>query len=162
MLPTWIKVLWLFCFHFTAPLVTATSSCANLLTSQTNTDGEIKSNSFGGSYSNNMDCRWNLSSNAKIELAFLRFNTQLSNDFVKVYNGGSSSSPLIGTFSGSSLPSPIQSSSRNLYVKFTSDGSGTYKGFLAHYRGKMIVIYVFSYLCLQRMSLLRSDSQNFY
>jgi len=142
--------------------VIATSSCSNLLMSQTNTDGEIKSNSFGGSYSNNMDCRWNLSSNAKIELAFLRFNTQLSNDFVKVYNGGSSSSPLIGTFSGSSLPSPIQSSSRNLYVKFTSDGSGTYKGFLAHYRGKMIVIYVFSYLCLQRMSLLRSDSQNFY
>jgi len=81
-----------------------------------------------------MDCRWNLSSNAEIELIFLRFNTQPSADFMTVYDGGSSSSPLIGSFSGSSLPSPIQSSSRNLYVRFTSDDSGTYQGFLAHYR----------------------------
>jgi len=108
-----------------------------------------------------MDCRWNLSSNAKIELAFLRFNTEASNDLVKVYNGGSSSSPLIGTFSGSSLPSPIQSSSRNLYVKFTSDGSGTYKGFLAHYRGKMIVIYVFSYLRLPERPYYEVTVKNF-
>jgi len=84
-----------------------------------------------------MDCRWNLSSNAEIELAFLRFNTQPSADFVTVYDGESSSSPLIGTYSGSSLPSPIQSSSGNLYVRFISDGSGTYKGFQAHYRGMM-------------------------
>ena len=127
-----------FCFYLTAPFVSATSSCANLLMSQTNTDGQIKSNLLSGSYSNNLDCRWNLSSNAAIELTFLRFNTQPSADFVTVYDGGSSSSPLIGTFSGSSLPSPVQSSSRNLYVRFTSDGSGTYQGFLAHYRGMML------------------------
>ena len=119
----------------TASFVNATSSCANLLVNQTNTDGEIESNRVSTSYTNNMDCRWNLSSNAKIELAFLRFNTQPSADFVTVYDGGSSSSPLIGTFSGSSLPSPVQSSSRNLYVRFTSDGSGTSQGFRAHYRG---------------------------
>ena len=104
---------------------------------QTNTDGQIKSNQLSTSYTNNMDCRWNLSSNAKIELAFLHFHTELSADFVTVYDGGSSSSPRIGTFSGSSLPSRIQSSSRNLYVRFTSDASRTYQGFLAHYRGKM-------------------------
>jgi len=84
-----------------------------------------------------MDCWWHLTSNAEIELAFLHFDTQPSADFVIVNDGGSFSSPLIGRFSGSTLPSPIQSSCKNLYVRFTSDGSGTYQGFLAQYRGKM-------------------------
>ena len=153
MLHASIKVLWLFCFLLTAPFVSATSSCANLLVSQTNTDRQIKSNQLSGSYSNNKDCRWKLTSNAKIELAFLRFNTEPSADFVTIYEGGSLSSRLIGTFSGSSLPSQIQSSSRNLYVRFTSDVSRTYQGFLAHYRGMMF----------PRTSLLWNDSRlNFY
>ena len=82
-----------------------------------------------------MDCQWNISSNAALELAFYRFNTQPSADYVRVYNGGSPSSPLIGRFSGSSLPAPITTLSNELYVKFTSDGSGTYQGFRARYRG---------------------------
>jgi len=81
-----------------------------------------------------MDCQWNLSSNAKIELDFRWFSTEASADFVRVYDGSSSLSPLIGTFSGSSLPPPIQSSSGNLFVRFTSDGANTYHGFHAHYR----------------------------
>lgn len=86
-----------------------------------------------------MDCQWNLSSNAVLELAFHRFNTQPSADYVRVYNGGSLSSPLIGTFSGSSLPAPITSSSNKLYVRFTSDSSATYQGFGARYRGMTYV-----------------------
>ena len=106
--------------------------------SQTNTDGEIESNQISTSYTNNMDCQWNLSSNAKIELDFRRFKTESSADFVSVYDGSSSLSPLIGTFSGSSLPPPIQSSSGNLFVRFTSNTASTYHGFHAHYRGTML------------------------
>ena len=83
-----------------------------------------------------MDCRWSFSSNAVIELVFVSFSTESSVDCVSVYDGGSLSSPLIRKMSGSSLPPPITSSSINLYVKFSSDGTNTYDGFVAAYRGK--------------------------
>ena len=82
-----------------------------------------------------MDCQWNLNSNAVIELLFYFFTTQLSADYVSVYDGDSTSAPLIGQFSESSLPAPITSSSTKLYVRFTSDGSSQYTGFAARYRG---------------------------
>jgi len=81
-----------------------------------------------------MDCYWSLSSNAKLELIFSRFNTEYGGDYVSVYDGDSTSSPLIGQFSGSSVPAPITSSSNNLYVRFTSDSSGEYSGFVARYK----------------------------
>ena len=89
-------------------------------------------------YSSNMDCRWNLTSNAVIELLFYDFATESSADYVSVYDGDSTSAPLIGRFSGSSLPAPITSSSTKLYVRFTSDGSVVYRGFAARYRGIFI------------------------
>ncbi|KAJ7362178.1 hypothetical protein OS493_013272 [Desmophyllum pertusum] len=98
------------------PFVNVTSSCANLLRSQTNTDGRIESNQISTTYTDNMDCQWNISSNAALELVFHRFRTEASADYVRVYNGGSSSSPLIGRFSGSSIPAPIATSSNKLYV----------------------------------------------
>ena len=87
-----------------------------------------------------MDCRWNLNSNAVIELLFYFFTTQSSADYVSVYDGDSTSAPLIGQFSGSSLPAPITSSSTKLYVRFTSDNFLEYGGFSARYRGIFIRI----------------------
>jgi len=107
--------------------------------SYTNTAGEIESNEISASYSDNLDCQWTFCSNAHIELTFLRFNTEPSADLLRVYDGGSSSSPLIGTFSGSTLPSPIQSSSSSLFARFRSDSSGTYQGFGARYRGMTLL-----------------------
>ena len=56
-------------------------------------------------------------------------------DFVYVYDGNSSSARLIGRFSGSSRPGPSVSSSNQLHVRFTSDGSSQHYGFKATYRG---------------------------
>ena len=109
-----------------------TSSCANLLVMNTKTSGMIRS-SQRWLYSDNMNCQWSLSSNVKLELTFLHFKTDSSADYVNVYDGGSPSSPLIGTFSGSSLPAPIISN--QLYVTFTTDGSGHTDGFTATYQG---------------------------
>ncbi len=111
-----------------------TSTCANLLVINNNSSGIIRS-SQRWHYSDNMNCQWNLTSNLKLELVFLHFKTGSSADYVNVYDGGSSASPLIGTFSGSSLPAPIMSSSNQLYVTFTADGSGQDEGFTAIYRG---------------------------
>ncbi|KAJ7362182.1 hypothetical protein OS493_013276 [Desmophyllum pertusum] len=119
---------------YIAPFVNATSSCANLSGSQSNTQGIIESNQISTTYTNDMDCQWNIYSNAALELAFHRFNTERCCDYVRVYNGGSAFSPLIGRFSGSSLPAPITTLSNGLRVRFTSDNSRTYQGFDARYR----------------------------
>ena len=119
--------------------MTATSSCSNLLVRDASKpSGTIYSTHRNTTYSSNMDCRWNLTSNALIELLFYFFTTQSSLDYVSVYDGDSTSVPLIGQFSGRSLPAPITSSSTKLYVRFTSDGSWQYRGFAARYRGIFI------------------------
>ena len=119
--------------------MTATSSCSNLLVRDASKpSGTIYSTYRSSIYSNNMDCRWNLNSNAVIEILFYYFTTHSAADYVSVYDGDSISSPLIGQFSGSSLPAPITSSSTKLYVRFTSDGSSQYRGFSARYRGIFI------------------------
>ena len=119
--------------------MTATSSCSNLLVRDASKpSGTIYSTHRNTTYSSNMDCRWNLTSNALIELLFYFFTTKSSLDYVSVYDGDSISAPLIGQFSGRSLPAPVTSSSTKLYVRFTSDGSRQYRGFAARYRGIFI------------------------
>ena len=123
-------------------MVTATSSCANLLVHQTKTSGVIHTGNYTG-YSNNMDCTWNISSNAMLELDFLRFHITDFNDYLLVYDGGSSSSPLIGKFSKyplTSLPAPVTSSTNNLYVRFVSDAYSYGEGIFARYQGTVHVI----------------------
>lgn len=115
--------------------VTVTSSCASLLTIETRTAGLIYSN-YNGTYLNHMNCNWTISSNAKLELAFIRFQTESGCDFVKVYDGPTSSSTLIGEYDGDSLPRNITSSSHELFVTFTTDGLVIKPGFLAHYHSK--------------------------
>ena len=122
--------------------MTATTTCANnLLVCVSNATGLIQSPSDNAwHYSNNMDCSWSLSSNAILELAFASFNTYSSADHLTVYDGDSPSSPMIGRFSGSSLPATITSTSNKLYVRFISDSSNTDFGFRAVYRGMLLIL----------------------
>ena len=115
--------------------VTVTSSCASLLTIETRTAGLIYSN-YNGTYLDHMNCNWTISSNAKLELAFIRFQTESGYDFVKVYDGPTSSSTLIGEYDGDSLPTLITGSSHELFMSFTTDGSVTNPGFLANYHSE--------------------------
>ena len=121
--------------------MTATSSCSNRIGRDANKPSGViySTEHLDSTYSNNVDCRWGLTSNTVIELLFYTFTTESSADYVRVYDGGSTSAPLIGQFSGSSLPAPITSSSTELYVQFTSDGSSTYAGFTARYQGIFIL-----------------------
>ena len=126
--------------HSVTVQVTVTSSCEGLLLEQTSASGIILSNAAntGYSYDSNMDCQWNLVSaliRSKLELTFYIFSTQLDTDFLYVYDGDTSSSPLINKFSGMSLPAPITSSSNKLHLRFTSDSSTQLHGFTASYRG---------------------------
>ena len=76
-------------------MVTAKNPCTNQLAWNVNNTAGIIQSSLGRYYARNMDCHWNLSSNSILELAFLSFRTRRS-VYVTVYDGDSTSSPLIG------------------------------------------------------------------
>ena len=118
--------------------MSATSSCSGLLVTRSRSSGIIFSNR-NGQYSSGMDCSWTLSANTNIRLIFFRFQTESCCDKVRVYNGGSSSSSLLGEFNGTSLPSAITSSNNALHIRFTTDGSVTKTGFAVSYHGKIVL-----------------------
>ena len=90
-------------------------------------------------YANNNNCKWLISPAgvASITLTFENFNTISGKDLVKVYDGSDETAPLLGTFSGSTIPSPVTSTGGSMFIVFTSDASGTAPGWFANYTSVM-------------------------
>lgn len=65
------------------------------------------------------------------------FNIEPNYDFLYIYDGPDSNSPLIGSFQDSKLPERIESSSNTMHLAFRSDGSVSYTGFHLEYKGKI-------------------------
>ena len=87
-------------------------------------------------YPTGMDASWLISpqnendSVTSVTLSFIEFDTDIS-DMLRVYDGSDESADLLGEFSGNSIPSDITSSGNQLYVTFSSTGTGT--GFKAEF-----------------------------
>lgn len=71
-------------------------------------------------------------------LSFSSFNIEPNYDFLYIYDGPDSNSPLIGSFQDSKLPERIESSSNAMHLAFRSDGSVSYTGFHLEYKGKKL------------------------
>jgi len=86
-------------------------------------------------YENNLDIYWLLkpTNASKITLSFLSFDTESDYDYVTIYDGETTSSPVIGRFSGTSIPAPVTSSGGVMLVRFRSDASVTGPGWRAKY-----------------------------
>jgi hypothetical protein len=87
-------------------------------------------------YQANSNCSWLIQPSVPvdyIQLTFEYFDTESANDIVTIYGGATTSDPVLGTFSGSSLPSYVQSSTQSMLVTFTSNGTTQTNGFLAEY-----------------------------
>lgn len=67
---------------------------------------------------------------------FFSFSIEPNYDFLYIYDGPDSNSPLIGSFQDSKLPERIESSSNTMHLAFRSDGSVSYTGFHLEYKGK--------------------------
>ena len=67
---------------------------------------------------------------------FPSFSLEPGYDFLHIYDGRDSLSPLIGSFYGSQLPSRIESSSNSLFLAFRSDASVSNAGFVIDYTAK--------------------------
>lgn len=71
-----------------------------------------------------------------VSFFFFSFSIEPNYDFLYIYDGPDSNSPLIGSFQDSKLPERIESSSNSMHLAFRSDGSVSYTGFHLEYKGK--------------------------
>ena len=86
-------------------------------------------------YKNGLNLQWLIEPQAtkRITLSFSSFSTDSGYDYVTVYDGPTTSSPILGKFTGSKLPQLLMSSSDTMLVRFTTSYSGTGKGWVANY-----------------------------
>ena len=110
--------------------------CNGVTTTLTGHNGSFEDGSGPiASYQNNVDCRWLISptnGETSIHLTFSSIDN-LAGDSVIVYNGPNASSPVLGSYSGTTIPPTINSTGGQMYVRFISDGSGSSKGWSATY-----------------------------
>ena len=97
--------------------------------------GTVTDNSGASNYLNNMSCEKLIqpSDGGTITLTFTAFNTEAGYDFVRVYDGSTTSSPLLGTYSGTSLPPALTSSGGSMLIRFTTDWGVVAAGWSATY-----------------------------
>lgn len=118
------------------PLTTGYPTYCTGTKTATTTEGTIEDGSGPiANYGNNADCSWLISPNDSIESIVLTFNdfATSTGDVVTVYDGPTTSSPVLGTFSGTTLPSAVTSTQGKMLVRFTSDGATNEKGWSAKY-----------------------------
>lgn len=98
------------------------------------TSGYIWSPLYPRSSEHFLNCKWTLTANTEIGLHFKAFSTESGYDKVRIFKSNeTSSSNLLGEFSGAAIPQAIYSS-KTLYVSYTTDVNVASQGFLAMFR----------------------------
>ncbi len=88
-------------------------------------------------YNNSTVCRWKISpTNATyVKLKFNQLETEAINDKVSIYKEFTTfASDLIGTYSGSTIPDTIVSTTGRMYLIFQTDGKNTFSGWSVTYK----------------------------
>ncbi|MFC2100429.1 C10 family peptidase [Bacteroidota bacterium] len=97
----------------------------------------IEDGSFTSHYWNNTNCEWLIAPEQadKIILIFNYFYTEQNKDFLTIYDGESTSDPVLGSFSGNSIPPMITSSGDKLLLVFVTDSINNGLGWQVVYKG---------------------------
>ncbi len=106
------------------------------------TDGSGASNQ----YANNADCSWLIQppGASSITLSFTDFDTEFGYDGIIVYDGPDASSPVLGEFTGTTIPAPVTSTGGSMFVLFLSDEALRADGWTANYTSSSSNIYTFT------------------
>uniref|UniRef100_A0A2K6FE01 CUB and Sushi multiple domains 1 n=1 Tax=Propithecus coquereli TaxID=379532 RepID=A0A2K6FE01_PROCO len=114
---------------------TCIAACGGNLTGPA---GVILSPNYPQPYPPGKECDWKIKVNPDfvIALIFKSFNMEPSYDFLHIYEGADSNSPLIGSFQGSQAPERIESSGNSLFLAFRSDASVGLSGFAIEFKEK--------------------------
>ncbi|XP_078320494.1 uncharacterized protein LOC111112006 isoform X8 [Crassostrea virginica] len=96
----------------------------------------LTSPNFPGAYPRNFECTYTYSySSGTIRIQFLYVDVEPNGsncyDFVEIYDGSSTSSPVLGKVCGTTLPNFINSTNTSMTLKFFSDGFSTNLGYKA-------------------------------
>ena len=90
--------------------------------------GSIGSITIPKYYASNVQCDYRITTGKTIYLSFDSFSTERAYDSVKVYDGMSVTGTLLGEFSGTPTPGVLIARSGSVFVRFTSDSSGSGSG----------------------------------
>jgi hypothetical protein len=124
-------------YNFFPPAASYPYNCIGTKT-LTYITGTIEDGSGSGDYQNNQDCLWLIDPTetvSKIMLNFISFSTESGNDVITIYDGNSTTSPVLGTYSGSLIPAgTITSTGPQMLVRFQTNGSNVSSGWKASYR----------------------------
>ncbi|KAB5530866.1 hypothetical protein PHYPO_G00134270 [Pangasianodon hypophthalmus] len=111
---------------------TCSAPCGGNLTGPS---GLILSPEYPEPYPHGRECDWTVTVTQDyiISLTFNHFSLEPSYDFLHIYDGPDSLSPLLGSFYGTDVPDRIESSSNRLFLAFRSDASLSSNGFVLQY-----------------------------
>ncbi len=106
----------------------------------TTTAGDLEDGSGTERYGNESHCTWLIQPvNAKdITLTFTAFDTEEGYDYVTVFDGEDENAPILGDYSGGTLPASVTSSGGDLFIRFTSDDLVRAEGWSASYMSSEI------------------------
>ncbi|KAK3791976.1 hypothetical protein RRG08_035467, partial [Elysia crispata] len=107
----------------------------------TGNQGTLQSPNYPNNYPNGALCTWIITTDpgTQVTLTFSAFSleTDSSCDFdsLVIRDGNNRSSPILGTFCGSSRPPVVTASGNVMFISFTTDSSVTRTGFRAQWVG---------------------------
>ncbi|XP_060780908.1 CUB and sushi domain-containing protein 1a [Neoarius graeffei] len=98
--------------------------------------GTILSPGFPEPYGNSLNCVWRISvtEGAGIQIQVMSFATEHNWDSLEIYDGGDMTAPKLGSFSGTTAPALLNSTSNQLYLHFHTDISVVAAGFHLEYK----------------------------
>jgi Zn-dependent metalloprotease len=122
---------------------TQTPYCNGIATTLTTASGTFSDGSGTDKYANNANCAWLIQpTNAKtVTLNFTEFDTELNYDGVIIYDGSNNIAPILGGYSGTSIPPSITSTTGSMYVEFKSNINLRANGWTANYTSTKPSIY---------------------
>lgn len=93
-----------------------------------------------GQYQDNETCSFLINPGCadSLTLTFNSFNLESFYDYLYIYDGTNATAPLLGQYTGNTLPPTFVSSSGAFFIEFYSDFSITYSGFEATWSGNAI------------------------
>ncbi|XP_041962329.1 CUB and sushi domain-containing protein 3 isoform X2 [Alosa sapidissima] len=111
---------------------TCTVPCGGVLTARR---GTILSPGYPDPYDNYLNCAWKVfvPEGAGIQITVVSFATEHNWDTLEFYDGVDSDAPRLGSYSGTTIPPVLNSTSNNLYLTFQSDMSMSGTGFHLEY-----------------------------
>jgi Zn-dependent metalloprotease len=111
-------------------------------TTLTAPNGTFSDGSNTDQYANNSACSWLIQppNSSFISLTFSSFDTEQGYDGVVIYDGIDNAAPILGQFSGSTIPSPVTSTGGSLFVEFLSDPSVRGDGWTANYSSSIVSV----------------------